>query len=42
MLEYQLLKNTCLNLSYYWAKPIESIDKHNPYNDLLIELLAKF
>lgn len=41
-LEYQLLKNTTLNLEYYWMKPIDSWDKHNPYNEFQFDVITKF
>ena len=41
-LEYQLLKNTTLNLEYYWMKPIDSWDKLNPYNEFQFDIITKF
>lgn len=40
--EYQLLKNTVVNLSYYWMEPIKSYDKRNPWNQVLVDLITKF
>lgn len=40
--EYQLLKNTVLSLEYYWMKPIDSWDKHNPYNEFQFDIITKF
>ncbi len=41
-LEYMLLKNTSLNLEYYWMKPINSWDKRNPWNELQMDIITKF
>lgn len=40
--EYQLFKNTALNLSYYWMEPIKSWDKRDPYNQFLFDIIVKF
>ncbi|MCX5679315.1 MAG: putative porin [Candidatus Omnitrophica bacterium] len=40
--EYQLLKNTALNIEYYWMKPIKSWDKTNPWNELQMDVVTKF
>ena len=41
-LEYQLLKNTVLNLEYYWMKPIKSWDKMTPWNEAQLDVVTKF
>ncbi|MFH1190069.1 MAG: putative porin [Candidatus Omnitrophota bacterium] len=41
-LEYQLFKNTSLNLEYYWMKPIKSWDKHEPWNEFQLDVITKF
>lgn len=41
-LEYQLFKNTSLNLEYYWMEPISSSDKTNPWNELQFDVVTKF
>ena len=41
-LEYQLFKNTALNLEYYWMEPIESWDKTDPWNELQMDVITKF
>ncbi len=41
-LEYQLFKNTALNLSYYWMEPIKSWGKQDPYNQFLADVVTKF
>lgn len=41
-LEYQLFKNTTLNLTYYWMKPIKSFDKRDPYSQFLFDIIVKF
>ena len=41
-LEYQLLKNTSLNIEYYWMEPIQSFDKLDPWNELQIDIITKF
>jgi len=40
--EYQLLKNTALNIEYYWMKPIKSWDKTQPWNELQFDVVTKF
>lgn len=40
--EYQLLKNTTLNIEYYWMKPIKSWDKQSPWNELQVDCITKF
>ncbi|MDD5422362.1 MAG: putative porin, partial [Candidatus Omnitrophica bacterium] len=40
--EYQLFKNTGLNIEYYWMKPIKSWDKLDPWHELQIDLVTKF
>lgn len=40
--EYQLFKNTALNLSYYWMEPIKSFDKRDPYTQFLFDIIVKF
>ncbi len=40
--EYQLFKNTSLNIEYYWMKPIKSLDKTAPWNELQIDIVTKF
>ena len=40
--EYQLLKNTALNIEYYWMKPIKSWDKTDPWNELQFDVITKF
>lgn len=40
--EYQLFKNTALNIEYYWMKPISSSDKRNPWNELQLDVITKF
>jgi hypothetical protein len=40
--EYQLFKNTSLNLEYYWMKPIKSADRTAPWNELQIDVVTKF
>jgi len=41
-LEYQLFKNTSLNLEYYWMTPIKSWDKRDPWNEIQIDVITKF
>jgi len=41
-LEYQLLKNTTLNVEYYWMKPINSWDRTNPWNEFQLDVITKF
>lgn len=41
-LEYQLFRNTSLNLEYYWMKPIKSWDKVQPWNELQVDVITKF
>ncbi len=41
-LEYQLFKNTALNIEYYWMKPIKSWDKTEPWNELQLDVITKF
>jgi len=40
--EYQLFKNTALNIEYYWMKPIKSWDKVQPWNELQMDVVTKF
>jgi len=42
--EYQLLKNTALNLEYYWMEPIKvsSTISKNPYNEFQFDVITKF
>jgi len=40
--EYQLLKNTSLNIEYYWMEPIKSWDKQDPWNELQLDVITKF
>lgn len=40
--EYQLFKNTSLNIEYYWMKPIKSWDKTQPWNELQVDVITKF
>ena len=40
--EYQLFKNTALNIEYYWMKPIKSLDRTAPWNELQVDLTTKF
>lgn len=40
--EYQLFKNTALNITYYWMEPIKSFDKTDPYNQFLFDVISKF
>jgi len=40
--EYQLFKNTSLNLEYYWMKPIKSNDRTAPWNELQVDVVTKF
>lgn len=40
--EYQLAKNTTLNLIYYWMGPIKSYDKRDPYSQFLFDITVKF
>ena len=40
--EYQLFKNTSLNLEYYWMKPIKSWDSRSPWNELQMDVVTKF
>ena len=40
--EYMLLKNTSLNLEYYWMKPITSWDKRDPWNEFQVDVITKF
>lgn len=40
--EMQLLKNTTMNLEYYWMKPIASWDKRDPYNLFQCDIITKF
>ena len=40
--EYQLFKNTSLNLEYYWMKPIKSWDSRDPWNELQMDVVTKF
>jgi hypothetical protein len=42
MLEYQLQKNSALNISYMWMEPIKSFDKRDPYNQFLMDIITKF
>jgi len=41
-MEYQLFKNTSLNIEYYWMVPIVSWDKLDPWNELQIDIITKF
>jgi len=41
-LEYQILKNTAFNISYFWMKPIKSWDITAPYNEVLVDIVTKF
>lgn len=41
-LEYQLHKNSALNLSYMWMEPIKSFDKRDPYSQFLLDVITKF
>ncbi|MFA6078246.1 MAG: putative porin [Candidatus Omnitrophota bacterium] len=41
-LEYQLFKNTTLNLEYYWMKPISSNNKTDPWHELQLDVVTKF
>lgn len=40
--EYQLFKNTSLNIEYYWMKPIKSLNKTAPWNELQVDVNTKF
>ena len=40
--EYQLFKNTALNIEYYWMKPIKSLDDRKPWNELQLDVITKF
>lgn len=40
--EYQLLKNTALNIEYYWMEPIKSWDKTDPWNEFQVDVITKF
>ena len=42
--EYQLLKNTALNIEYYWMEPIKVSDtiSKNPYNEFQFDVITKF
>lgn len=40
--EYQLFKNTSLNLEYYWMKPIKSTERTAPWNELQVDVVTKF
>jgi len=40
--EYQLFKNISLASAYYWCNPIKSFDKRDPWNELYIDIVAKF
>ena len=40
--EYQLFKNTSLNIEYYWMKPIKSWDVRDPWNELQMDVVTKF
>ena len=40
--EYMLLKNTSLNIEYYWMKPITSWDKRDPWNEFQVDVITKF
>lgn len=41
-LEYQILKNTSLNIAYFRMEPIKSWDITAPYNEVLIDIITKF
>ncbi len=41
-LEYMLFKNTTLNIEYYWMKPIASMDRTAPWNELQLDIVTKF
>lgn len=41
-LEYQLFKNTMLNIEYYWMKPIKSLDRTAPWNEIQVDVITKF
>ncbi len=40
--EYQLFKNTVLNIEYYWMKPISSNNKTDPWHELQLDVITKF
>ncbi|MDD3905724.1 MAG: putative porin [Candidatus Omnitrophica bacterium] len=40
--EYQLLKNTGLNIEYYWMEPIKSWGKLDPWNEVQFDIVTKF
>lgn len=40
--EYQLFKNTSLNLEYYWMRPIKSWNNDNPWNEFQFDIITKF
>lgn len=41
-IEYQVAKNTALNVTYYWMEPIKSWDKLDPYSQFLFDVIVKF
>jgi hypothetical protein len=40
--EYQLFKNTTLNIEYYWMEPIKTWQNTKPWNELQFDVVTKF
>lgn len=40
--EYQMLKNTCVNVNLFWMEPIKAYDKRNPWTEFLFDVITKF
>ena len=40
--EYQLFKNTTLNIEYYWMEPIKTWQNTKPWNELQLDVVTKF